>query len=248
MDKKFPPLEIHRELVAVYGANVMTVQYVRKWRGEFESGRVNMMDEQRSGRSSASADLVQDTDAAVQADKRVSIVKLEIRLNLSRGTVWDIVHERLGYRKVCSRCFPRQLIDEHKKTRMGSSLMLLQRYEEHGEAFLSRTVTGDESWVFHYTPDCKAESITWKHPNSPVKKKFKTVQFAGKVMATVFWDAHGVILADFTPHSSTNAAAYQKTLKILKEAIRRKRPGLLTKGLGVLLLHDNARPHNAAAS
>jgi hypothetical protein len=26
------------------------------------------------------------------------------------------------------------------------------------------------------------------------------------------------------------------------EDIRRKRPGLLTKGLGVLLLHDNARP------
>jgi transposase len=32
------------------------------------------------------------------------------------------------------------------------------------------------------------------------------------------------------------------------EDIRRKRPGLLTKGLGVLLLHDNARPHSAAAT
>jgi hypothetical protein len=45
----------------------------------------------------------------------------------------------------------------------------------------------------------------------------------------------------FTPPSSTiNAAAYQGTFKRLKEAIRCKRPGLLTKGLGVLLLHDNA--------
>jgi hypothetical protein len=70
---------------------------------------------------------------------------------------------------------------------MGSSLMLLQCYE-HGEAFLSRTVTGDETWVFHYTPDSN-ESMTWKHPHSPVKKEFKTVQW-GKVMATVFWDVH----------------------------------------------------------
>jgi hypothetical protein len=52
-------------------------------------------------------------------------------------------------------------------------------------------------------------------------------------MATVFWDVHGVLLVDFTPPGSTiNAAAYQETIKRLKEAIRRKRPGLLTKGLG----------------
>jgi hypothetical protein len=64
-------------------------------------------------------------------------------------------------------------------------MMFIQRYEEHGEAFLSRIIT-DDSWVFHYTPQSKAESITWKHPHSPVKKKFKTVQCAGKVMAAVF--------------------------------------------------------------
>jgi hypothetical protein len=54
---------------------------------------------------------------------------------------------------------PRKLTDGHKKTRMGSSLILLQRYNEHGEAFLSRIVT-DETWVFHYTPESKAESVT----------------------------------------------------------------------------------------
>jgi hypothetical protein len=81
-------------------------------------------------------------------------------------------------------------------------------------AFLSRNVTGDETWVFHYTPESKAESMTWKHPHFPVKKKFKTVQSPGKVMATVFWDVHGVLLVDITSSGSTiNAAAYQETLK-----------------------------------
>jgi hypothetical protein len=37
--KKVPPVEIHRELLTVYGANVMTVQHMRKWCGEFDSGR-----------------------------------------------------------------------------------------------------------------------------------------------------------------------------------------------------------------
>jgi hypothetical protein len=204
---------------------------------------------QRSGQPSTFADLVQDIDAAVQADRRVSIAQLEKRFNLSRVTIWNIVHERLSYRKVCSRWVPRQLTNEHKKTSMRSSLMLLQHLEEHGEAFLSRIVTRDETWVFHYTPESKAESMTWKHPHSPVKKKFKTVHSPGKVMTTVFWDVHGVLLVDFPPPSSTiNAAAYQATLKRLKEAIQCKRPGLLTKGLGVLLLRDNARPHNAATT
>jgi hypothetical protein len=73
---------------------------------------------------------------------------------------------------------------------MGSSLMLLQHYEEHGEAFLSRIFTQDETCVFHYTSESKAESMTWKHHHSPIKKKYKTVQSTGKVMATVFWDVH----------------------------------------------------------
>jgi hypothetical protein len=111
--------------------------------------------------------------------------------------------------------------------------MLLKHYEEHGEAFLSRIVTGNDTWIFHYTPESKAESVTWKHPHFPIKKKFKTVQPPGKMMASVFWDVHGVLLVDFIPPGSTiNAAAYQEALKSLKEAIWRKRPGLLTKGLG----------------
>jgi histone-lysine N-methyltransferase SETMAR len=91
--------------------------------------------------------------------------------------------------------------------------------------------------------------MTWKHPHSPVKKKFKTVQSPGQMMATVFWDVHGVLLVDFTPPGSTiNAAAYYRTRKVLKEAIRCMRPVLLTKGLGVHLLHNNAQPHSAAAT
>jgi hypothetical protein len=103
MGKKVPPVEIHRELVTVYGANVMTVQHVRKWCRELDSGRVNVTDVQRSGRPSTSADLVQDIDVVVQGDRRVSIAQLEIRFNLSRGIIWDIAYEDLGYRKVCPR-------------------------------------------------------------------------------------------------------------------------------------------------
>ncbi|GFN80802.1 histone-lysine N-methyltransferase SETMAR [Plakobranchus ocellatus] len=47
----------------------------------------------------------------------------------------------------------------------------------------------------------------------------------------------------WTEGQCINAARYCSTLDHLKEAIRRKRPGLLRRG--VVLQHDNATPHSA---
>ncbi|GFO07792.1 histone-lysine N-methyltransferase SETMAR [Plakobranchus ocellatus] len=57
-------------------------------------------------------------------------------------------------------------------------------------------------------------------------------------------DAKGVILLDILPQGQCiSPARYCSTLDRLKEAIRRKRPGLLRRG--VVLQHDNATPHSA---
>lgn len=66
-------------------------------------------------------------------------------------------------------------------------------------------------------------------------------------MTTVFWDQKGVMLVDFMEMGATiNAVVYGATLECLQAAIRRKCPGLLSKG--VLILHDNARPHTVNAT
>ena len=76
----------------------------------------------------------------------------------------------------------------------------------------------------------------------PEPKKFKTQPSAGKVMATVFWDAKGVILLDILPKRSTiTGVYYANLLDQLRTAIREKRRGKLSKG--VLLQQDNARVH-----
>ena len=64
-------------------------------------------------------------------------------------------------------------------------------------------MTVDETWVHYYEPENKAQSRQWVRPGSPKPKKFKTQLSAGKVMATVFWDAKGVIMLDFLPKRST---------------------------------------------
>jgi len=119
-------------------------------------------------------------------------------------------------------------------------------YNNKGEEFLSRIVTGDETWVHHYEPESKGQSMEWKHPDSPAKKKFKTQPSAGKVMLTHFWDSKGPILEDYLEKGRTiNSARYSDLLaNNLKPAVRTKRRGLLSKK--VLLLPDNARPQTAS--
>ena len=77
------------------------------------------------------------------------------------------------------------------------------RFRSKEDDFLSRLVTVDETWVHYYEPENKAQSRQSVGPGSPRPKKFKTQPSAGKVMATVFWDAQGVIMLDFLAKKST---------------------------------------------
>jgi len=100
-------------------------------------------------------------------------------------------------------------------------------------------VTGDESWFHHFEPETKWQSMEWHHLHSPSKKKAKTVPSAAK--GTVFWDAKGLILAEFLePGQTITAARYVQTLHKLHCALRDERPGQ-----NIIILHDNARPHAA---
>jgi histone-lysine N-methyltransferase SETMAR len=113
-----------------------------------------------------------------------------------------------------------------------------------GEAFLSRIVTGDETWAHHYEPETKRQSMEWHHPQSPRKKKLKTTPSAGKVTITVFWDIDGVILVDVMARGETiNSDAYIKTLKKLEQRYRRVRHNRTPEDM--LIQHDSALPHTS---
>ena len=64
-------------------------------------------------------------------------------------------------------------------------------------------MTVDETWVHYYEPENKAQSRQSVGPGSLRPKNFKMQLSAGKVMATVFWDAQGVIILDFLTKKST---------------------------------------------
>ena len=147
----------------------------------------------------------------VYSDRRIQVEEIAQALGISHGSVSTILHDRLGMRKLTARWAPKSLSDEQMATRVSVCSALLKRFRSK-DNFLLRLVTVDETFHY-YEPENKAQSRQWVGPGSPRPKMFKTQPSAGKVMATVFWDAKGIIMLDFLPKKSTITGVYYANVR-----------------------------------
>jgi len=219
--------EIHQRLQRGYGSVCMGASSVRRWVKHFKDRNTSIQDQPRSSRPrTASTERNKErVDEIIQDDRRVTVDTIARTFGLGHNAVQEMI-ESLGYRKVCADWVLRLLTEDHKGQQKAITSELLQRYRHEGDDFLLCIVTGDESWFHHFEPETKRQSMEWHHLHSPSKKKAKTVPSAGKVMGTVFWDAEGLILAEFLePGQTITAAHYVQTLHKLHHALRDKRLG-----------------------
>ena len=93
---------------------------------------------------------------------------------------------------------------------------------ESDSNFLNTVITGDESWVYGYDPETKAQSSRWKHPSSLRPKKARQDRSNIKVLLT-FFDSRGVVHHEYAPQGQTVTKEYYKgVLYHLRNAVRRK--------------------------
>ena len=114
----------------------------------------------------------------IQENRQIKQRHVAVKLGISEERVRHTI-ETLNYRKVCTRWVLRQLTDpmkEHRKT----AAQLFNQYCLEGDDFPKNIVSGDNSWVHHYDPENKRQSMEYHHPGSPSVKKFKTVPSAKK--------------------------------------------------------------------
>ena len=184
--------EIHGKLANVYGSSAPSYAQVKFWVGEFKCGRTSLEDEARSGcpLDATDEEMCKKVRDLVYSDRRIQVEEIAQALGISHGSVSTILHDHVGMHKLTARWVPKSLSDEQMATRAS---VLLKRFRSKDD-FLLHLVTVDETWVHYYEPENKAQSRQWVGPGSPRPKKFKTQPSAGKVMATVFWDAKGVIM------------------------------------------------------
>ena len=73
-----------------------------------------------------------------------------------------------------------------KRQRCHSSEQRLKFFRHNPNDFLSRLVNMDETWLHHYDPETKQQSMEWRHSDSTRPKKIRAQKSAGKVLALIF--------------------------------------------------------------
>ena len=145
------------------------------------------------------------------------------QVNQQSSTGITILHKSLGMRKLFSKSVPRLLTPDQKQQRFKDSERCLVRRGK--KAFLRQYVTKDETWVHQYTLETKRSSADWTAARESHLKRPKTQHRAGKVMASVFWEAHGILFIDYLEKSKTiKSDYYMALLDQLSGEIKKKRP------------------------
>jgi histone-lysine N-methyltransferase SETMAR len=129
-------------------------------------------------------------------------------------------------KKLCTRWVPRLLTADQKCTCMKISEQCLKRFNKNKTDFVRRFITMDKTWIHYYTLESKQQSKQWTEASCSVLKKTRVVPSAGKDMASVFWDAEGILFIDYLEKGKTITGKYYSNLltRLDKKKIVRKDP------------------------
>ena len=143
---------------------------VAKLSAEFKHGQDSLEDDPRPGRPAdvISQEMIDHVERLELNNRRIKVAKLASECGISNGSVYTIIHEHLGMSKVSARWVPRNLNMQDHQQRVESSKELLEVYNANPEDFHTRLVTGDETWLHHWTHILKkspCNGSTLAHPH-----------------------------------------------------------------------------------
>ncbi len=91
---------------------------------------------------------------------------------------------------------------------------------KHEKTYFDNGVTCDKSWVYHYDPKMKQQSMCWVKKESALRKKVHAQKFKLKIMMITFWDAWGIVyMYYYLAGQTVNMAYYKKVIVMGKVSI-----------------------------
>jgi len=219
---------------------------VFQWHARFKTGRTSVDDNEHTGRptSCTTPETVEQIQDLIRQDRRRTICDIAEEVEVGYGTCQRVLTEEMGMHHVTAKFVPRILTADQKQQCVNVCTELRQLASDD-EMFLSRVITGDESWVYGYEPETKRQSSHWKSPTSPRPKKARQVKSNLKSVIITFFDIKGIVHKEFVPTGQTvNSGFYCEVLRRLREKVRRHCPQLWREQTW-LLHHDNAPSHTA---
>jgi len=137
---------------------------------------------------------------------------------------------------------PRLLTVDQKQQRVGDSTAGLALLQRNRADFFRRFVTM-ETWVHYHTSESNRQSVEWLKSHESRPKQPKDQCSAGKVMASVFWDAHGIIFIDYLQKGRTVTGEYYVALlDKLNDEIKKKLIWRRKKFCTIIITHRHTCP------
>ena len=145
------------------------------------------------------------------------------KFKISEGSVLTILHEHLSMRKLCLKWLLHLLTVNQKQQCVDNSEHCLQLFQRNKKEFCV-----DMWWWMKHgssTSLSNRPSAEWTAAGESYPKWPKTQTSAGKILASVFWDAQGILFIDYLEKKRTiNREYYIALLVCLKEEITKKCP------------------------
>jgi len=156
---------------------------------QFKRGYFSTCDAPRPGRPKTvtTPEIIYQIHELILEDRRISAKSIAEQLGISRERVGSIIHEDLDTRKLSAKWVPKYLNADQKRQRCQSSEQHLEFFWCDQNDFLSRLVTMDETWLYHFDPETKQQSMEWRHSGSPRPKEFRVQKSVGKFLASILF-------------------------------------------------------------
>jgi len=106
-------------------------------------------------------DIIDQIHELISEDRRISAKPIAEQLGISRERVGSIIHEDLDMGKLSAKWVPKCLNADQKRQWCQLSEQLLEFFRRNPNYFLSWLVTMDETWLYHYDPETKQQSMEW---------------------------------------------------------------------------------------
>lgn len=227
----------HQMLCQAMGNDVVSKRTVERWYKKFRSGHTDIKDDPRSGRPSA----VDNVALAnrIEENPALSTRQLANEFHVTHPTILQHLHN-LNLVNKRPQQIPYSITPVQKQKRVEVCSDLLDRFEYH--AFLDKIVTCDEKWIAY---DNTKATNHWVPANAPPPTYPRMAAHGKKAMLSIWWCTTGVLYFEIVPQGlAINAETYIKQIEEVQRRIRSPAHAKQFRA-GVLLLHDNARPHAA---
>ena len=170
LQKKGMSPQIHEEMTATLGESAVSYGIVKRWFRTFKCGSTSCEDWHGAGppRTVTTPENIYKVHDIELQDRRITIRDIVEKTGFSYHSVHNILEKE--FKKLTARWVPRMLTLAQKRQRTVLCEQHLTNFRADKKIFIERYVTMDETWVHHYDPETKIQSMQWKLKGSLTRR------------------------------------------------------------------------------